>query len=170
MKNFILLTILSFLFISFTEKSDGDDKGKPVPSVIIKDMNGNEVDTGKLLNDGNPIILSFWATWCSPCKRELAAISEVYDDWVDETGVVLYAVSIDDEKTKSKVKPYMDGKAYDSKVLLDVNGDFKRALGVNNVPHTFLINGNGKIIWSHNSYSPGDEEELYEQILKISNK
>lgn len=171
MKNFILLTLVATLLLSFVkENSDDEKKGKPVPSVTIRDMDGNEVDTGNLQNDGKPIILSFWATWCSPCKRELAAISEVYDDWVEETGVVLYAISIDDEKTKSKVKPYMDGKAYDFKVLLDVNSDFRRALGVNNVPHTFLINGDGKIIWSHNSYSQGDEEELYEQILKLTNK
>lgn len=167
MKKFMLLLIVPMTLLSFI---DDDKKGKPIPNVILKDVNGNEVKTGELSNDGNPMIINFWATWCSPCKRELEAINEVYVDWVDETGVVLYAVSIDDEKTKSRVKPYVDGKGWDYVVLLDPNSDFRRALGVNNPPQTFLVNGEGKIVWTHNSYSPGDEEELYEQLIKVSGK
>ena len=41
-------------------------------------------------------------------------------------------------------------------------------MGVNNVPHTFLVNKKGEIVYSHNNYAPGDEEILYEEILKIS--
>jgi thiol-disulfide isomerase/thioredoxin len=167
MKKFILLLVFPVFLVSFI-KDEG--KGKPIPNVTLKDVNGNEVKTGEISNDGKPIIINFWATWCSPCKRELEAINEVYDDWVDETGVVLYAISIDDEKTKSRVKPYVDGKGWDYIVLLDVNSDFKRALGVNNPPQTFLVNGEGKIVWTHNSYSPGDEEELYEQLLEVAKK
>mgnify|MGYP000524819227 CR=1 FL=1 len=167
MKKLMLLIVFPALLFSF---ADGNDKGKAIPNVTLKDVNGNEVKTGEIKNDGNPIIINFWATWCSPCKRELEAINEVYEDWVDETGVVLYAVSIDDEKTKSRVKPYVDGKGWDYVVLLDPNSDFKRALGVNNPPQTFLVNGEGKIVWTHNSYSPGDEEELYEKLLEVGKK
>lgn len=149
---------------------DDESKGKPIPNVTLRDMDGNEVNTGDLSNDGKPMILNFWATWCSPCKRELEAIAEVYDDWVEETGVVLYAISIDDEKTKSRVKPYVDGKGWDYQVLMDVNSEFKRALGVNNPPQTFLVNGEGKIVWTHNSYSPGDEDQLYEKLIEVSAK
>ena len=165
MKKFLLLLVLPTFLFSFI---DDNEKGKAIPNVTLKDVNGNEVKTGEISNDGKPIIINFWATWCSPCKRELEAINEVYEDWVDETGVVLYAVSIDDEKTKSRVKPYVDGKGWDYVVLLDPNSDFKRALGVNNPPQTFLVNGAGKIVWTHNSYSPGDEEELYEQLLEVA--
>ena len=167
MKKIIFLFALSLLTLSFI---DDEKKGKAIPNVTLKDVNGNEVKTGEISNDGKPIIINFWATWCSPCKRELEAINEVYDDWVDETGVVLYAVSIDDEKTKPRVKPYVDGKGWDYVVLLDPNSDFRRALGVNNPPQTFLVNGDGKIVWTHNSYSPGDEEELYEKLLEVAKK
>ncbi|MCB0476927.1 MAG: TlpA family protein disulfide reductase [Crocinitomicaceae bacterium] len=166
MKKFILLLTIPMMFFSFRD----EDKGKAIPNVTLKDVNGNEIKTGELSNDGKPMIINFWATWCSPCKRELEAISEVYDDWVEETGVVLYAVSIDDEKTKSRVKPYVDGKGWDYVILLDPNSDFRRALGVNNPPQTFLVNGEGKIVWTHNSYSPGDEDELHEKLVEISGK
>ena len=138
-----------------------------VPSVQIKSLDGLPFDTKEISNDGQPIIINFWATWCGPCKRELNTIAEVYEDWQDETGVVLYAVSIDDARNLSRVKPYVNGVAWDYEILLDPNSDFKRAMNVNNPPHTFLIDGDGNIVYQHNSYSPGDEEELYDELLKL---
>lgn len=139
---------------------------KQIPSVKLVDMKGKAVNTSELTNEG-PVIISFWATWCAPCKKELNTIHEVYEDWVEETGVTLVAVAIDDEKTKSQVPVYVNGKAWDYKVLMDPNWDFKRAMGVNNVPHTFLVDKNGQIVYSHNNYAPGDEEELYHELLKL---
>ena len=62
---------------------------------------------------------------------------------------------------------YANGKGWDYLVLMDPNGDFKRAMGVNNVPHTFLLDTEGNIVYSHNNYAPGDEDELYEELLKL---
>ena len=100
-------------------------------------MKGKTVNISELGLDG-PIVISFWATWCSPCKKELNTINEVYQDWQDETGVTLVAVSIDDSKTKNNVPIYVNGKGWEYVVLMDPNGDLKRAMGVNNVPHTFF--------------------------------
>lgn len=142
---------------------------KQLPSVKLVDMDGKAVNTAELGFKG-PVVISFWATWCSPCKRELNTIHELYPDWQEETGVTLVAVTIDDEKTKNQVPVYVDGKGWDYLVLMDPNGDFKRAMGVNNVPHTFLVDQNGNIVYSHNNYAPGDEEKLYEEIKKLVNK
>ena len=138
-----------------------------LPSVQLKDMEGNTVDTGKLNNDGKPIIISFWATWCSPCKKELNNYAELYEKWQKETGVKIIAVSIDDQRSVTRVAPYVNSVSWDYQVLLDSNKQFALALGVNNVPHTFLVDGNGTIVWQHNNYSEGDEEELYQELLKI---
>ena len=139
-----------------------------LPNINLKDVNGVTKNLYKFSNNGNPIIISFWATWCKPCKAELNTIAEEYDDWTDETGVKLIAVSIDDARSSTRVEPYINAQGWEYLVLLDPNGDLKRAMNVNNVPHTFLVDGNGKIVWDHNNYSPGDEEELYEELVKIS--
>lgn len=137
-------------------------------NVSVKDLDGKTVAVSELNNNGKPMIISFWATWCKPCLEELNTIADEYEDWVDETGVKLVAVSIDDARSTGKVEPLVNQKGWEYEVLLDANGDFKRGLNVNNVPHTFLIDGNGKIVWDHNNYASGDEEELYEELLKIS--
>ena len=141
--------------------------GKSLPSVKLKDLSGKTIDISTFENDGKPIIISFWATWCKPCKAELNAIAEEYDDWQDETGVTLIAVSIDDARSTGRVEPYVNGQGWEYEILLDPNGDFKRAMGVNNVPHTFLVDGNGKIVWQHNNYAIGDEEELYKKVQEL---
>ena len=139
-----------------------------LPKINLKDVEGNSIDVSKISNNGKPIIVSFWATWCKPCKAELNTIAEEFDDWVDETGVKLIAISIDDARSASRVEPYINAMGWEYTVLMDPNGNMKRAMNVNNVPHTFLLDGNGKIVWDHNNYSPGDEHELYQEVVKYA--
>lgn len=166
MKKNLFIT-LSLLLIS-TVAVFSQEGSTSLPSVDIQTMDSRIFNTSDLENDGKPMIISFWATWCSPCKRELNNIADMYIDWQAETGVKLVAISIDDARNMGKVAPYVNGKAWDYEIYLDPNGDFKRAMGVNNVPHTFLLNGEGEVVWQHNSYAEGDEYHLYELVTKLA--
>lgn len=138
-----------------------------LPSVTLKSMDGKEVNTATLNNGGKPFIISFFATWCKPCNRELDAINEVYPDWQEETGVKVIAISIDQAQNINKVKPLVDGKGWEYEVLLDPNSDFRRAMGVNLIPHVFIIDGNGKIVESRSGYTEGGEAHLIEKVREI---
>lgn len=137
-----------------------------LPSVNLKDINGKVIDTAKLNNDGKPFVIDFWATWCKPCVRELKAIADVYDEWVEETGVKIYAVSLDEAQNEQRVKPFVENKGWEYEVLLDPNGDFKRQLGVSDPPHVFVVDGEGNIVWNHQGYVDGAEEEILEAVKK----
>lgn len=137
-----------------------------LPSVTLKNLEGKTVDTAQLSNDGKPFVISFFALWCKPCQRELKAIAEVYDEWQEETGVKVYAVSIDEAQNEQKVKPLVSSKGWEYEVLLDPNGEFKRQLGVNDIPHVFVVDGQGNIVWNHQGYVDGGEEDILEAVKK----
>ena len=160
--------ILSIFLISFFTISSFS-QNRTLPSVKVKNLKGSLVNIQTIENDGNPIIISFWATWCKPCKKELNAIAEVYEEWQDNSGVKLIAISVDDSRSASKVKPYVNSSGWEYEIYLDSNKDLSRALGVSTVPHTFLLDGNGNIFWEHRGYIEGDEDKLLEEIESISN-
>jgi len=167
MKN--LACIVLFLFCVNIIVGQNTEKKLPrLPSVNVKTTDNKTFNTSQISNNGKPVIVSFWALWCKPCMKELTAISEVYEDWQTETGVKLIAVSIDDSRSSSNVLPTVNGKGWTFDVLLDPNGDFKRAMNVNMIPHTFIINGNGEIVWQHTSFSEGSELKLIELIRKLN--
>ena len=159
----LFLTIIAIALLSTISIS----QNRTLPSVDVKTLDGSSINITALENNGKPIVISFWATWCKPCKKELNTIAEVYEDWQVETGVKLVAISIDDTRSMAKVAPYVNASDWDYEVYLDHNGDLKRAMGVSTVPHTFLLNSNKEIVWQHKGYIDGDEDELLEQIEKI---
>ncbi len=138
-----------------------------LPSVSLKNLEGKSINTAQLVDGKYPLIISFFATWCKPCLRELTAIADEYEDWQEETGVRLIAVSIDAGADTYKVKPLVKSKDWTYEVLLDANSEFKRAMNVMTVPTVFVLDPKGEIIYRHTSYTMGDEEELIAKLREI---
>ncbi|MBQ1587765.1 MAG: TlpA family protein disulfide reductase [Prevotella sp.] len=138
-----------------------------LPAVTLKTMDGKTVRTDTLSNDGKPFIIDFFATWCKPCNRELDAIAEVYEDWQEETGVKIFAISIDQAQNINKVKPLVNNHGWEYDVLLDPNGDLKRALGIQMIPFVLICDGKGKIVYKHSGYTDGAETELIEKVREL---
>ena len=160
--------ILTFLVVLLTTNFSFSQNARKLPNIEVKTLKGDAFNISELNNDGSPIVISFWATWCKPCKKELNNISEVYEDWQEETGVKLVAISTDDTRSMSKVAPYINSSDWEYEIYLDPNGDLKRAMSVSTIPHTFLLNGKKEIVWQHRGYVEGDEEELYTKIVELT--
>ncbi len=164
-----MITLGIALMVSAGYAQEDSKNYGTVPAIEVKTMDGNVFNMSEISNDGKPIIITFWATWCKPCIKEHDAINDVFEDWVDETGVKLYAVSIDNARSSRQVLPLVNGKSWEFEVLLDENGDFKRAMNVNVPPHTFILDGSGNIVWQHVGYLDGDEVEYIEIVEKLIN-
>lgn len=136
-----------------------------LPFVELNDIDGKAVKVNELAEQGKPVIIAFFATWCKPCLRELKAIDELYDDWQEETGVEMYIVSVDQGQDEKKVRPLVNGNGWDYHVLLDPNGELKRAMNVQNIPHLFVIDSKGQTVYNHSGYTDGSETDI-RQYLK----
>jgi thiol-disulfide isomerase/thioredoxin len=158
-------TIISILIFSLNFAIFAQDQ---LPNTTLKTLTGSNTTLTEIAAENDLIVVSLWATWCVPCKNELDAVADVYDDWVSETGVKYYAVSIDDSRTAKRVKPMINGKGWEFEILLDENSDLKRAFGVSTVPYTIIIKS-GEIVYKHTGYTPGYEDELYDQIVAFKN-
>ncbi len=139
-----------------------------LPSVQVRSLDGKTVDIQDFGKNDKITVLSFWATWCSPCKKELDAIADVYPDWQEEYNMELVAVTIDNSRNLTKVGPLVASKNWEYTILADTKEELKNALNVAAVPHTFLIDQKGNIVFSHSGYVPGDEYELEDMIRELA--
>lgn len=167
MMNKLLAACCSFLFLFASGLTAQDNNQRQLPAVVVKTLTGENFNTSRISNDGKPIILDFWATWCKPCIEELNAIHEEYADWQKETGVKLVAISLDDARTMNRVAPFVNGKGWTYENYIDPNGDLKRALNVNMPPHTFVLNGKGEIVYQHVGFKEGDQYELIKVVREL---
>ena len=137
-----------------------------VPSVTVENAKGESFDTSLLLKEGTPMILSFWSTSCKPCIRELDAVYDAMPDWLEEADFRVVAVSTDDSRLLAKARSFAEGRGWGEEftLLFDKNQDFMRAMNVSVVPHVFVIDGKGKVVYSHTAYVPGGEVELFEAV------
>lgn len=159
MKKFLLS--IALLFVSMAVMAQ-------VPSVNVENGKGEVVNTSSLVDGKTPMIISFWATTCKPCIRELDAINDAYPDWIEEADFRVVAVSTDDSRFSSQARALVEGHGWsDFTVLYDKNQALMRAMNVTLTPQVFVVDKNGKIVYSHTGYSPGNEEELIEAIMKL---
>ena len=157
MKTFLLS--LAAALVSFVAAAQ-------VPSVTVETVKGESFDTAKLLEEGTPMIISFWSTSCKPCIRELDAVYDAMPDWLEEADFRVVAVSTDDSRLLAKAKSFAEGRGWGEEytLLFDKNQDFMRAMNVSVVPHVFVVDGKGKVVYSHTAYVPGGEVDLFEAV------
>ena len=163
----IIIGIFSMSVFAITAIAQNPE-GRAIPAADLKTLDGKNINANTFSNDGKPMIIDFWATWCKPCKKELDAIAEVYEEWQKETGVKLIAITIDDSRSSARAGADVKTHGWAYEIYLDSNQDFKRALNVGDIPQVFIVDGKGNIVWSKNGYVDGSEAHIYEILKKVA--
>jgi peroxiredoxin len=159
MKKILLLAI--FLNFAFAKAQT------ELPQLSLRNIKGKKINVQELSKD-KPVVFSFWATWCTPCMRELDAINEQYSEKQEEFGFELIAIATDDSRTKPRVKTEAMGRNWPYEILLDTKNEIIRSLGNPQIPLTLIVKNN-KIVYRHSSFTPGAELELFEEFKKHLN-
>ena len=158
MKNSLLFILAAFVSLSLHAQN--------IPDVKVEDAAGKAVSTRSLVDGTSPFVITFWASWCKPCQRELAALEEAAPDWAGKYPLRIYAVSVDDSRSIAEAKALAASSDWPVTVLFDTKQAFKQALKVTSIPHVFVYDKNGKLVWNHMGYIPGSEEELLLKVLE----
>jgi cytochrome c biogenesis protein CcmG/thiol:disulfide interchange protein DsbE len=163
-----LLIFFALASISFSFTPAG--VSKKLPDITITDLQGKPVKIQEYAKDSKYTIMSFWATWCAPCKRELDAIGELYPEWTEAYDVRLVAITIDNARALTQVKPLIEEKGWEFDILVDSKQELQQALNFQAIPQTFVVDAEGNILYQHEGYTPGDEYELEKIIKELSGK
>lgn len=140
---------------------------KSLPAAKVKTLEGQTLDVTELGKSGKITVISFWATWCSPCKKELDAIKDYYEEWQEKYNMELVAISVDDPRTVAKVPAMVAQKGWKYRILHDYNKEFQQAANVASVPFTIMLDAKGNVVYEHTGYAPGDELDLEDRIKEL---
>jgi cytochrome c biogenesis protein CcmG, thiol:disulfide interchange protein DsbE len=134
---------------------------------LLAKPNGEQASVASI-GKGKVTVVSFWATWCKPCKEEMRAMFPIVQKMQGKVEYV--AVSIDDTKTMSKVGPFVSAKGYTFTVLLDPNRELFRALNGTDVPYTLVFKADGTLHSKHDGYLAGDEVKLEKELIMLTSE
>lgn len=158
----LLIILLSFFLLCNAQTS--------LPEISVKTSDGKEIKLSDLKTLGKPVVICFWATWCNPCLEEMEAIADSYELWKKKVEFEFIAVSTDDSRSAGKVRSIVSGKAWPFKVVMDQNQDIMKIMNVSAIPFCFVFDRNGKAVYRHSGYLPGDEMTIFKEIKKASNE
>ncbi|MBX7158217.1 MAG: TlpA family protein disulfide reductase [Verrucomicrobiae bacterium] len=152
----LLIAAILFAVASSSIASTADMVGKPLPPFKGLDFIKATAPDIK----GKPVLVEFWATWCPPCRKSIPHLNEIYEKYQKE-GLQIVGIS---NEPKSVIKKFMETTPMKYHVASDEKGDYSKPFDVEGIPHAFLIDKTGKIVWEGH---PMDlQESAIEKVLK----
>ena len=155
---YLVQIVLIVLF--YTSLSGEPGKNRIAPNFFLKDLQGKShflndyCGTKKSVfkkNEKNVVLLSFFATWCLPCKEEFPVLEKLAAHYAGKK-VKIFLINI--EKDRALVRKYVREQKITVPVLLDHYGIAKKNFQVQTIPHLFLIDPAQRITWEKNGFDP----------------
>ena len=162
-KIFAIITAFAFTTAAFAQEE--------LPTTAIKDVSsGKKIAFNQAIENGKVTVISFWATWCVPCKKEIKSIREKLPEWKKETDFNFMTISLDETRAEGLVRSYAKSQGWDFPYFIDNNSDLKRSLNFQTVPFTLIIDKNGKVAYQQTGTEVGGEDETYANVKELAAK
>jgi len=131
----------------------------------LKDLKNKRQELSQYYSDG-PILINIWNLACEPCKKEMKELDKLNIKYGPQ-GFEVVSINIDNTRSMSKVKSYVNSQKYSFTILSDPKAEFFRKMGGKVMPFVIIADSTGKIINRHVGYNPGDEKKLEEEIVHL---
>ncbi len=164
------IILLIFFFSSImAELKLGDE----APTFFVRDLTENEFFFSDTLKTGKPAVLSFFATWCGPCRVEMPVLDTLSQSYSDINFYLVNVSGLTQGKSKMKedpvkVKKMVDDLGVNLQVLMDKYGKVAEKYGVKSLPRLVVIDAKSTVHYIHDGYAPGDEKKLKEVLDKLA--
>jgi cytochrome c biogenesis protein CcmG, thiol:disulfide interchange protein DsbE len=145
----ILVTALAWIFLS-ADRADTSTAGEIpapregflAPDFSLQTLEGETVTLSELR--GQAVLVNLWATWCPPCRAEMPAIQKLYEEYKDQSFMVL-AVNMTYQDNPQAVLPFTQENKLTFPILLEETGEMARKYELRSLPSTFFVNRNGTV-------------------------
>lgn len=137
------------------------------PSTSFRTLDGQTVESSQLVGQGQPTVVTVWATWCAPCQMELNHFKSYYDRWTNELGAEVIAVSVDQPHHVRRISPMVRQKQWPYQIVVDSQRNLQQMLGFKNIPQLYVLDGSGKVVASYSGYKDGRAEEVDKELVKL---
>ena len=167
MRTFTLQILVAILFVATTSFAQPAHAETEVPSFFLKDLKGKKIQIKDF--DGDVVVISFWATWCVPCKRELDDLAKLYKKY-NKSGLAVLAIATDGPETYSDIRGVVKRHRWPFHVLPDKDGKVTSILNPRGtVPYSLYLDRNSNIVYNHEGYAQGDAARMTKLIKKLLN-
>jgi hypothetical protein len=136
-----------------------------IPEMELRTPDGIKISSTLMFKPGQPGVVIFWNSYNNRCCDNLENMQSAWLSQLKDKGVKLIAICVDCNGSWNYVKPFVNGKAWEFDVYIDLNGDFKRAMGITDAPYTILLDKNQKVVCRSSGYCSGNEEFVCQKIL-----
>ena len=164
--------ILTAILLSSTLMSE-IKVGDEAPTFFVRDLAEKNFFFSDTLKTGKPAVLSFFATWCGPCRVEMPVLDTLSHHYKDINFYLVDVSGITQGKTKlkedpAKVKMMVESLGVKLQVLMDKYGKVAEKYAVSSLPRLVVIDQKSKVYYIHDGYAPGDEKKLKEVLDKLA--
>lgn len=153
---------ISLFVLSFSVKAQ-------IPDIQLKSATENKWINLSDLQGEKLTVVDFWATWCKPCVAALPKLNALSKEF-ETSAVQFIGINVDGPRNRSKVLPFIKTQNLSYPILLDPDSKLMNELNAHSLPTLIIFNNKGKIVYTHEGFSNGEEIEIRDKIKELLKK